>query len=234
VRVEPEVLRAAVERLRGLPEPTSLQAALAQVCDLARKVFGVDGAGMMVIDDGAVLRYVAATDDAGRALERAQEDAGEGPCVEALVHDVLVVSSDVQADERWPIVAERLRGQAVRAVLGVPSHVAGTAVGSLNVYRSHAHDWDDSEIAAIRAFNEVVESVMTSALRAEAREQIVDQLRYALDNRVTIERAVGVLMAERRVDAVTAFNVLRDEARATRQKVAVLAARILSDVARGR
>jgi GAF domain-containing protein len=233
VRIEPEVLHAAVARLRDSPTEHGVQAALTRICRSATKVFGVDGSGMMMmIDEGTVLRYVAASDEPGRALEQVQEAVGEGPCVEALVHDRLVATTDVLTDERWPAVAIRLRGEPVHAVLGVPSHIGGTAIGSLNVYRSTAHDWDDSEVDAIRAFNGIVESVLASALLAEDREQIVEQLRYALEHRVTIERAVGVIMARRGVDAIAAFNVLRNEARAKRQKVAELAARLLSDVER--
>ena len=36
------------------------------------------------------------------------------------------------------------------------------------------------------------------------------QLQYALDYRVVIERAVGYLMAKESIDAVAAFNALRD------------------------
>jgi GAF domain-containing protein len=228
VHVQPAALDAAVARLRASPEEHGVQAALTRVCRSAVEVFGVDGAGMMVIDDGAVLRYVAATDEPGRALEQAQEAVGVGPCVEALVLDHLVVTDDVQRDDRWPELADHLRGQAVRAVLGVPTHVGGTAIGSLDVYRSTPHDWDDSEMHAIQAFNGIVESVLASALLAAASEQIVEQLRYALEHRITIERAVGVVMAQRGVDAITAFNALRGDARARREKVANRAARILA------
>jgi GAF domain-containing protein len=228
MHIDPEALQATVSRLRELPIEHGVQAALQQVCLAAVGVFGVRGAGLLVVDDRAALRYVAATDEPGRLLEQAQEETGEGPCVETLVLDHIVTTSDVQTDVRWRRLGERMAGSPVRAVLGVPAHAAGGAVGSLNVYRDRAHEWDPSEIEALRAFNGIVESLLAAALLAEAREAVVDQLRYALDNRVNIERAVGVVMGRDRLDPVAAFNVLRDEARSKRRKVADVAVELLA------
>ena len=49
---------------------------------------------------------------------------------------------------------------------------------------------------------------------------MASQLQYALDCRVVIERAIGYLMGTRRLDAVTAFDVLRQQARASRRLTA--------------
>ena len=56
---------------------------------------------------------------------------------------------------------------------------------------------------------------------------MADQLQYALDYRVVIERAVGYLMGTHRLDAVTAFDVLRKQARDSRRRVADVATEIL-------
>ena len=54
------------------------------------------------------------------------------------------------------------------------------------------------------------------------------QLRYALDYRVVIERAVGYLMGAQGLDAVTAFDVLRKRARDSQRRVADVAAELLA------
>jgi GAF domain-containing protein len=234
VHIEPDALRSLLARLRTLPTDHGVQPALQQVCEATVGVFGVAGAGLMMVDEGTVLRYVAATDDDGRRLEIVQSEVGEGPCVDALIHDRIVTTRDLHDDERWPKVAARMRDTCVRAVLGVPSHIGGSSIGSLNVFRAHPYDWDDSEIEALGAFNTVVESLLTSALLLEARDTVVEQLRHALDHRVTIERAVGVIMGRRGIGPVAAFNELRDEARSTRRKVVDLAAEVLDAVVRER
>ena len=54
---------------------------------------------------------------------------------------------------------------------------------------------------------------------SETRETIVTQLQHALEARVEIERAVGVVMALENLDASAAFERLRRVARASRQRV---------------
>jgi GAF domain-containing protein len=227
MQIESSALRSALARLGSASIEGGVQPALQAVCDATAQVFDVAGAGLMIIDDSQVLRYVAATDEPGRVLERVQEATGQGPCVDALVSDVLVTTPDVSCDERWPETALLMGETPVRAVLGVPAHVAGGAVGSLNVYRTTVQPWDATEVDALKAFNTVIENLLAAAVLAEARDEIARQLQYALDHRVTIERAVGVIMGRDRVDPVTAFNVLRSHARSQRRKVADLAAEIL-------
>jgi len=68
-----------------------------------------------------------------------------------------------------------------------------------------------------------VEDLIGAALLARDRDTLAAQLQQALEHRVVIEGAIGVLMGAQRVDAVTAFGVLRRQARADRRKVADVA-----------
>jgi GAF domain-containing protein len=204
--------------------------ALRNVCTAAVDLFAVEGAGLLVVDDDDVLRSIAASDREASALEHAHERTGEGPCVDAITTDAVVQTGDVQRDARWPALASALRGSSIRAVLGVPVHVGGSAVGSLNVYRYDAYDWDESDVEAITAFRGVAEHLVSTALLAQSHESVIEQLRHALETRVVIERAVGVLMSQQRVEAAAAFQQLRATARAERRKVAELAAEVLRGV----
>jgi hypothetical protein len=68
---------------------------------------------------------------------------------------------------------------------------------------------------------------LATALAAQERGLVADQLQYALDYRVVIERAVGYLMGTHRLDAVTSFDVLRKRARDSRRSVADVATEML-------
>ncbi len=202
--------------------------ALDEVLDACVALFAVDGAGILVADEQDVLRYVAASDGPGRELERTEAEAGEGPCTSAFVSARAVTSSDVRAEtERWPTLARAMADQPVRAVLGTPVRIGGVPVGTLDVYRERAHDWDDSEVAAIARFAEVVATTMTAAVEAHTAGELARQLQYALDYRVVIERAVGYLMAEEALDPVRAFNRLRTSARSRRTKIGEVAEHVL-------
>jgi hypothetical protein len=190
-------------------------------------LFSVDGAGIMLIDEEQVLRYVASTDGEARLLEAVQESTGRGPCVQALVDNDTVEVWDLVEDTRWPDLAETLVPNGLRAVLGVPVHLAGAPVGSINVYRRDAHRWDESDHNALAAFNRLVEHMVVVALASDRNDVLIGQLEHALRARVVIERAVGVLMAVDNLDAAAAFERIRGAARSGRRPAHEVAAEIV-------
>jgi len=225
-----------VIRLDGPLAPGELPAAFAHLTD-AR------GGGRFAISATAKLDAApAAAEDgsvrieaAGKALAAICGDARLGIdrgvrlrvfCVpEQMVNPLLDVAE--LDDERWPEIHEPLLAAGVRSVLGVPTRLGGGPVGTLNVYTAEPRAWDQSERDAIRAFNSLLEGQIASAVALRHHGRVVEQLQYALENRVVIERAIGMLMARDDIDAVTAFARLRRTARSSRRTVAVLARDIL-------
>jgi GAF domain-containing protein len=234
VTAERFIDRAALEHslaaLRRHSAGDGLLDALHQVIAATRALFDASGAGIMMVDDDSVLAAVAATDDVGRLLEVRQQETGGGPCVDALTFDRVVSTADLASDERWPALLPELPELGVRSVLGIPLHATRVPIGSLNVYRDQPGAWSDSEVSALEAYAELVENLLGSALQAQEHEQLAAQLQYALDTRVAIERAVGVVMGRERINAVAAFNRLRSSARSTGRKVADVAAELLAEI----
>jgi len=112
-------------------------------------------------------------------------------------------------------------------VAGTPVLLGGSPVGTLNVYRDEPAEWDKSDVNALTAYSALIAEVLAAALAAEEHSILAGQLQHALDYRVVIQRAVGYLMGTQRLDAVTAFDVLRRRARDSRRRVADVATGIL-------
>ncbi|QSR29426.1 transcriptional regulator [Nocardioides sp. S5] len=223
---------ALAESLRRLTlsreDNGSVVSALEAVLDACVDLFDVRGAGLLVADEQDMLRYVAATEGPGRILETTEAAAGEGPCTEAFVEARVITTHDVTAEpERWPTLAHAMAAQPVRAVLGTPVRVGGVPVGTLDVYREDAHEWDASEVTALARYAEVIATTLMAAVQAHTAGELARQLQYALDYRVVIERAVGFLMAKESTDPVAAFNALRTAARTRRTKIGVVAEHVL-------
>jgi GAF domain-containing protein len=232
--IDSAALDRSVAVLRGKPSGEGLMDALQEVLVAACQLFSASGAGFMMLDDSEMLCSVAATDEPGRVLEECQEQVGHGPCVDSVAFDRITATADIAVDDRWPELIPEVPEAGVRAVLGVPIRVDGVAVGSLNVYCDEAHEWDQSDSSALESYGLLVAGLLRTALQSRERERLAEQLQHALDNRVVIERAVGVVMGRERVDAVTAFNQLRGHARSSERKVADVAAELLDETARGR
>jgi len=226
VHVDEEALQSSLRRLRQAGFDADVAGVLKRAVDAVHRVFGCTGAGIMFVTEDGYLSYVAATDEAGRQLEQAQAAAGQGPCYDSYVYAREMVSTDLRADSRWPALAAHLP-PGVRAVAGIPVMLAGIPVGTLNVYRHEPADWDEPDVRALRAYGDLVAEALGAALAAQDHSVLADQLRYALDYRVVIERGVGYLIGSRGLDAATAFSVLRKRARDSQRRVADVAADLL-------
>jgi GAF domain-containing protein len=224
--IDEEALRSSLQRLREAAFEPDVVAVMKRTVNSVHGVFGYGGAGIMFITESGYLAYVAASDEAGRQLEEAQAEAGQGPCYESYVYAREVVTSDLHADDRWPELGTRLPAQ-VRAIAGIPLPLGGSPVGTLNVYRDEPYEWDKSDINALTAYGGLIAEILAAALAAQQQGIVASQLQYALDYRVVIERAVGYLMAAHHLDAVTAFDLLRRRARHSRRRIADVASEVL-------
>ena len=212
--VDAQALAASLHRLRQQRDGLVLEESLRVIVDACVDLFGLDGSGIMLVDEHGALRHVAATDPQIRLLERLQLETGEGPCIESFLHDVLVGCEDVRTDERWPALAERLTAVEIGGVLGVPVHLQGVPVGSLDVYCRSAHSWSEFDRDALVRFCDVAEAVIATAVRAERVGELAERLTSALDRRMPVERATGYLMARDRLGRPAALERLRRAAQA--------------------
>jgi GAF domain-containing protein len=223
---------ALTSSISGLAELTAdrfggVEGALEHVVTETKRVFAVDGSGLLLLTEGDVLRYVAASDEPGRVLETLQEKVDEGPCVDAFERVEPTRTPDVATDPRWPSLGPLAGRQGIHGVLGVPVELEGP-VGTLNVYSSTPHRWDDGEVEAIQAYSRIVASVLRSSIEAQMQGQVSKQLRYALERRVVIEQAKGILMEREGLASGEAFERIRRRARSNRERVIDVARRLVA------
>jgi GAF domain-containing protein len=229
VPIDPGALSLSISRLEDLdPVNAGLDATLNEAVEVVDDLFDVDGAGILLLAPDDVLRYAASSDEPGRMLELLQEQTGEGPCIDAFMLTGLVRCNDIANDPRYPAFGPLAVRHGLGAVLGVPIELKGGPIGTLNTYCSLPHDWDESEAAAIQTFTRVVGMLLRTAAAAHLAGERAEQLQYALDNRVIIEQAKGVLMERGSLDPSAAFELLRSAARTNRVKVGEVARRVVA------
>jgi len=201
---------------------------LYRLSDHVSDVLDVTGSGVSIRDDDGQLVFVTATSDVVEEVERLQEQFEQGPCVEAAMTTAAVVSDDLRSDEhRWPKFAPAAVDRGMCAALSIPMHVEGMVVGALNVYDSAPRSWSEDEVGAAQVLAEMatVYVVMVSQLRSA--EQLAAQLQHALDSRVVIEQAKGVLARAHEVDVSAAFERLRRYARNNHRNLHDVAAEVV-------
>lgn len=226
-RIDAAALNSTLRQLAEQPGERDLFDALQRVLDATEYLFEVDGAGLILAGDQGELQYVVARPGLSETLERIQIELGEGPCVDSYLRDEVVVCADLAGDDRYPRVAPQLVREGIGAVLGIPVHLSGLPVGGLDLYVRSPRPFERAEVDALTRYGTLVEAVLHAAVSASATGRLADQLTYALDHRVPIERAIGFLMARDRLDQTAAFDVLRHAARERRQRIGDIAAELL-------
>jgi hypothetical protein len=158
---------------------------LHQALTTAVELFGVDGAGLMLVSEAGEdsLRFVDASGPAGRALELGQESLGEGPGIDSTRRRAVVSVSDLGPSGRWPDLMPLLRPHAVGGVLSAPIWLRGRPAGNLNLFCHCAREWSDQDTEAISAYAGVVTAFLRIALEAHHHGTVVDGLRRSLDHR---------------------------------------------------
>jgi GAF domain-containing protein len=190
-----------------------------ELCDRTVDVLSATGAGVSVVDETEVLRFVTATDERILSIEEIQESSQTGPCVTAYQTRQPVPVSDINAHPEWPAYRVRAEELQLRSVVGFPLVNDGHGLGALNVYNADPRDWteDDLDVLGVLADMATAFLVRVSAM-LEAR-QLADQLQRALDSRVVIEQAKGMLAGEHGISLDDAFTRLRNQSRRTNVKL---------------
>jgi GAF domain-containing protein len=181
---EPAVDPAAVlhARMAGVdPSGIDLGALLEQLMAATQTLLNVAGAGLLLLDERQRLRYVGASDEGGRALERAQLRHGTGPCFDSVAGARIVAVPDITADPAYRAVAAELDQAGVRSVLAAPVCLGGQPVGALNVYRADACSWSEEEEASARAFAGLLATLLGAVVRSRREDALLRHLRQLLD-----------------------------------------------------
>ena len=203
---------------------------LYQLGDTAMAILDADGAGVSLAARDGHLRFVTATDRSLTELEMVQESEQEGPCVEAFRRNEAVLVSDIAAEPRWDRYRQAARHANYQAVVGMPLVVGEHRLGSLNLYQRRIRTWSDDDIDAVRTLADIATAYIVRAGELVEARTIADQLQRALDSRVIIEQAKGIISNRHEISVSEAFDVLRSHARRQRRPLREVSTDVVAGV----
>jgi GAF domain-containing protein len=158
-----------------------LKERLDELAAVARRVFGVTGAGLMLLDERDGLAVVGVSDQAAGALDRAQQEARAGPGLQSTQTRQIVVVEDLAVDPRWPEISQRIAGFEVHAVLSAPITQDEQAIGNLSLFDSKPRAWTDADLDRARSLVGVVATWLGVVVDAHSSGRRLAQLTRALD-----------------------------------------------------
>ena len=176
------------------------------------QVLEVTGAGVSLLEDDR-LRFATAADERIAGLEQVQEQLQEGPCVDAVVAHGAVAADDLSLPpHHWPAYEAQAGTVGIRSVAGVPMSPDGRTIGVLDVYDDAPHHWSAEDLERARVLADIAAGYLVNSSRLAEERKLNEQLQTALDSRIVIEQAKGIIAADRGVGVDVAFRRLRRHA----------------------
>lgn len=188
----------------------------------------VESAGLMLADQRGGLRTVASSHEEARLLELLELQQEQGPCVDCYASGEAVANLDrSEALRRWPEFVAAAEGVGFARVHALPMRLRGQVVGAVNLFCSSPAPLSNDDLALGQALADVATIALLQERRVEERTLVVEQLQSALNSRVVIEQAKGMLAERTGVDPSQAFITMRAHARSTGQPLRLVAAAVI-------
>jgi transcriptional regulator with GAF, ATPase, and Fis domain len=206
---------------------------LQTLVDRTTELFDAAAAGIILGPDAEHLDVIASTSENSRIVGLMQLRAGEGPCVEAVTSgDVVSVVDEAEMHDRWPVFADAATGSGFASVHAIPLRLRGQVIGSLNLFRDREGALNEADAIAAQALADVATISVLQERTIHDSSVVRDQLQRALDTRVVIEQAKGVLAYTHDVDMDAAFRLIRQQARSTQSPMSEVAAGVVDGTLR--
>ena len=191
------------------------------------QVLGVSAAGLLLTDERDKLQVVAASSERTRLLELFQLQTDQGPCVDCFHTGQPVSVSDLASAGRWPRFTTAAAEVGFAAVHAVPMRLRAEVIGALNFFDTKPGALDEAKLRIGQALADVATIGLLQHRAIHRRDVVTEQLQTALNSRILIEQAKGVLAERLHLDVAEAFALLRQGARSRNRRLSELAQAIV-------
>lgn len=171
-------------------------------------VAGTVSCGLTAYKEGAAVA-IAGSDEIAADLDQVQDEAGEGPCLEAISTGEPVEVTDPASLLKWPAWRHRAVALRLRKAMSLPLSTRGQALGALNIYSTSRLPFTSVERDAAQRFAAQATGALMMAIRLAEFAELTAHLETALRTRGVIDQAKGVIMAENRCSAEEASMILQ-------------------------
>ena len=178
------------------------------------ELFELSEAALLLADPPRGLRVAASSSHEMRVLELFEIQHDDGPSVDCYHAAAPVQCEDLRkGTERWPRFAREALASGWASVHALPMHLRDEVIGALNLLRAEPGPLPPTDLVAAQALADVATIGILQHRTAEEHRLLAEQLQYALNSRVVVEQAKGVLAEHAGLDMDDAFCALRQYAR---------------------
>ena len=225
---ETMLLRTLVELADTLVAEFDVVELLTLLTDRCVEVLDVGAAGLMLVGPDGDLRVLASSSEAMRVLELFELQAEEGPCLDCYHSGLPVVSQDLGAvDGPWPQFSAAAVAAGFQSVQALPMRLRGAIIGALNLFHVETGEMRQADLVAAQALADVATIAVLQHRAALQALVLNEQLNNALNSRIVIEQAKGMVAERAGLSMEAAFSALRSHARNHNLRLADVAASVI-------
>ena len=192
------------------------------------ELLGVDAAGLMLADQRGQLRVIASSAESVRLVEIFELQHSEGPCMDCFDSGEQIVNvGEDQIRARWPGFAAEAAELGFRSAHALPMRLRDEVIGAVNLFTRASRRLDADDLAVGQAMADVATIGLLQERVGRQKDVLAEQLQMALNSRVLIEQAKGVLAERSRITPGEAFVVMRSYARRQKRTLTSVAAAVV-------
>ena len=194
------------------------------------ELLDVTAAGVMVTDQRGRLRVMASSSERAHLLELFEVESDAGPCVACFDSGQPVSDADLRlVDPRWADFSQRAGEAGFSAVHALPMRLREDIIGVLNLFSVQSGELTAADTYLGQALANITTIGLLQQRAIHHREVVAEQLQGALNSRVAIEQAKGVLFERLNVDMHSGFELLRTYSRRTNRRLTDVARDVIND-----
>ena len=202
---------------------------LTRLADRCVDVLDVGAAGLMLAAPDGDLRVMASSSETMRLLELFELQSQEGPCLDCYRTGQPVVNQDLATvNGRWPRFAAQALAAGFHSVHALPLRLRGTVIGALNLFHIEPGEMRPADVDAAQALADVATIAILQHRAVHVTQLVNEQLNLALNSRVVIEQAKGMIAERASLNMQEAFSTLRTYARNLNLRLADVAHDIIN------
>jgi GAF domain-containing protein len=185
--------------------------------------------GLTFADVGGHLRVMASSSERMRLLELLEVQNSEGPCRDCYDTGQPVLNRRLEGQEAsWPVFTPRAMEAGFLMVHALPLRLRDEVIGALNIFSSEPRELSPVDASLAQALADAATITVLQERASKHATALTDQLQVALNARIVIEQAKGILAERLNIPVDEAFHLLRRYARNNRVPLSGVAGLVIT------
>ena len=192
-------------------------------------LLSVSEAGVVLTNHGESLSVLASSSERMHILELLEVQSEDGPCLDCWRSGNVVREDRLEeAGGRWPHFAPAALESGFRSAYAVPMRLRNVRIGALNLFADEPSALTSGEERLAQALADVATIGILNERSLRHHQAVTEQLEGALNSRVALEQAKGVVAEQAGVEMDEAFGLLRAYARGRNVLLSAVAADVIA------